>query len=212
VLSTSKDACDHLSQSYETYRALKAPKPTYQQFITENAIAEEWWRNRLRLLQLLGRTHGAASTYDVTAVLQRLSPYEKELVPEMIILDGRQGRHEQALRLLTHGLGDYDTAINYCLLGGTSISLGTPPKEANITREHQTTLFGYLLIEFLRIQDVSDRVEQTGGLLERFGGWFDVGYVRNPSIKRQLRFRRRYRKLLTHSLIGFECHPRLVVH
>jgi vacuolar protein sorting-associated protein 3 len=129
---------------------------------------------------LLGRTHGAVSTYDVFAVLQRLSPYERELVPEMIILDGRQGRHEQALRLLIHGLGDYDTAINYCLLGGTSISLGTSTKEANVTRKDQTTLFDYLLIEFLRIQDVSDRVEQTGRLLERFGGWFDVCHVRNP--------------------------------
>jgi hypothetical protein len=169
-------------RSYETYRALKPPKPTYQQFITENAIAEEWWRNRLRLLQLLGRAHGVASAFDVSAILKRLSPYEKELVPEMIILDGRQGRHEQALRLLTHDLGDYDTAINYCLLGGTSIfhtSSSTSTKEEGITREDQATLFGYLLTEFLSIDDVSDRVEQTGGLLERFGGWLDVGYVRN---------------------------------
>ncbi|KAH0556212.1 hypothetical protein GP486_005860 [Trichoglossum hirsutum] len=179
-LSTSEAARDHMFQTYETYRALKSPKPTYQQFITENAIAEEWWRNRLRLLQLLGRTHGAASAYDVSAILRRLSPYENQLVPEMIILDGRQGRHEQALRLLTHGLGDYDTAINYCLLGGTSIfhpSTGTFTKEAGIAREDQAALFGYLLTEFLSIDDVSVRVEQTGGLLERFGGWFDVGYV-----------------------------------
>ena len=34
-----------------------------------------------------------------------------------------------------------------------------------------------LLAEFLKIDDISDRVEQTGSLLERFGGWLDVGDV-----------------------------------
>jgi hypothetical protein len=45
------------------------------------------------------------------------------------------------------------------------------------TREEQAKLFGFLLAEFLRIEDISNRVEQTSSLLERFGGWFDVGYV-----------------------------------
>jgi hypothetical protein len=84
------------------------------------------------------------------------------------------------LRLLTHGLGDYDTAINYCLLGGSSIYhpiSGTMAREIIPTGEEQAKLFGFLLAEFLRIEDISNRVEQTSSLLERFGSWFDVGYV-----------------------------------
>lgn len=179
-LEESEQARTILAQTYESYRALRPPKPTYRQFIIDNTINEEWWHSRLRLLQLLGGSQGFASQYDVTAILARIAPYTQELVPEVIILDGRQSHHEEALKLLTHGLGDYDTAINYCLLGGSSIYhpiSGTMARESLPTREEQAKLFGFLLAEFLRIEDISNRVEQTSSLLERFGGWFDVGYV-----------------------------------
>ncbi|TVY48904.1 Transforming growth factor-beta receptor-associated protein [Lachnellula occidentalis] len=179
-LGESKEARATLIGTYESYRALRPPKPTYRQFITDNTIDEEWWHSRLRLLQLLGGSQGSASNYDVAAILERIAAYTEELVPEVIILDGRQSHHEEALRLLTHGLGDYDTAISYCLLGGSSIYhpvSGTVARESLPTREQQAKLFGYLLSEFLRIEDVSNRVEQTSSLLERFGGWLDVGYV-----------------------------------
>lgn len=179
-LESSPDSRGILLQTYETYRALHPPKPTYRQFITENDVGSEWWNSRLRLLQLLGSNLGATTSYDVPSVLSRLEPYENELVPEMIILNGRQGRHEEAIRLLTHGLGDFDTAISYCLLGGSSIfrpASGFVPQESVSTRDEQAKLFGYLLHEFLRIEDLSDRIERTGELLERFGGWFDVATV-----------------------------------
>ena len=179
-LEESEEARARLSQTYETYRALRPPKPTYRQFITDNAIDESWWHSRLRLLQLLGGSQGSASDYDVSAILDRISPYTEELVPEIIILNGRQSHHEDALRLLIHGLGDYDTAINYCLLGGSSIfqpSSATLAPEITPTRNEQSKLFGFLLAEFLRIEDISNRIEQTRNLLERFGSWFDVGYV-----------------------------------
>jgi len=179
-LEESEDARTTLAQSYESYRALRPPKPTYRQFITDNSIDEEWWHSRLRLLQLLGGSQGFAVEYDVGAILARIAPYTQELVPEVIILDGRQSRHEEALRLLTHGLGDYDTAINYCLLGGSSIYnpiSGTISRESLPTRTEQAQLFNHLLSEFLLIEDISNRVEQTSSLLERFGGWFDIGYV-----------------------------------
>ncbi|CZT51741.1 related to TGF beta receptor associated protein 1 [Rhynchosporium secalis] len=179
-LQESEKARTTLAQTYESYRALRPPKPTYRQFITDNTIDEEWWHSRLRLLQLLGGSQGSASQYDVAAILTRIAPYTQELVPEVIILDGRQSHHEEALGLLTHGLGDYDTAINYCLLGGSSIYhpvSGTVALESRPTRKQQATLFGFLLSEFLRIEDISNRVEQTSNLLERFGGWFDVGHV-----------------------------------
>lgn len=179
-LEESEEARTILVQTYESYRALRPPKPTYRQFITENTIDQEWWHSRLRLLQLLGGSQGSASEYDVAAILERIAPYTQELVPEVIILDGRQSRHEEALRLLTHGLGDYDTAINYCLLGGSSIYhpiSGAMARDIIPTREEQAKLFGFLLSEFLRIEDISNRVEQTSSLLERFGGWFDVAYV-----------------------------------
>jgi hypothetical protein len=179
-LQASPEARATLVQTYESYRALRPPKPTYRQFITDNTIDEEWWHSRLRLLQLLGGSQGSSSEYDVAFILNRITPYTEELVPEIIILDGRQSHHEEALRLLTHGLGDYDTAINYCLLGGSSIYhpiSGTMAREIIPTGEEQAKLFGFLLAEFLRIEDISNRVEQTSSLLERFGSWFDVGYV-----------------------------------
>jgi hypothetical protein len=169
-----------LSDSYETYRALKPPKPTYRQFITDNAVQAEWWHSRLRLLHLLGSSHGPAASYDVEKILTRLEPYVHELVPEMIILNGRQGYHKEALHLLTQGLGDFDTAISYCLLGGSSIfrpPSGFVPEDSLPTRDEQALLFDFLLQEFLAIEDLNDRVERTGELLERFGSWFDPAYV-----------------------------------
>jgi hypothetical protein len=103
-LEESKEARATLVQTYESYRALRPPKPTYRQFITDNTIDEEWWHSRLRLLHLLGGSQGIASQYDVAAILERIAPYSQELVPEVIILDGRQSHHQNALRLLTHGL------------------------------------------------------------------------------------------------------------
>jgi hypothetical protein len=179
-LESSPTSTAILSQTYETYRALRPPKPTYRQFITDNAIDTEWWHSRLRLLHLLGSNQGPASSYDVSKILHRLQPFVDQLVPEMIILNGRQGRHQEALHLLTYGLGDFDTAISYCLLGGSSIyrpATGFTSQDSLPTREEQSILFNYLLHEFLSIEDLTDRTERTGELLERFGGWFDAAYV-----------------------------------
>lgn len=179
-LEKSEESKVTLVQSYDTYRALHPPKPTYREFITDNAVDAEWWHNRLRLLQLIGGSHGAASQYDVHALGTRLAPYSKELVPEMIILNGREGNHEEALGLLTHGLGDYDTAIRYCLLGGSSIfhpSSDLAPQQPLPSKEEQSRLFEYLLYEFFRLEDLSERLERTAELLERFGGWFDIEKV-----------------------------------
>ena len=180
VLGTSEEARDTLAQSYESYRALHPPKPTYRQFIVENAVPSPWWHDRLRLLELIGGSHGSDFSYDVGNILSRIEPFEQDLVPESIILDGRQGRHSQALRLLTHGLGDYHTAVNYCLLGGASIfhpTSGSAAPLAAPSQEEQAILFGHLLTEFLRIEDVGDRLERTSELLERFGTWYDVRQV-----------------------------------
>ncbi|KAF2743978.1 TGF beta receptor associated protein-like protein 1 [Sporormia fimetaria CBS 119925] len=176
ALEGSRSAKDTLLQTYETYRALSAPKPSYRQFITDNKLDEEWWHSRLRLLQLLGSNLPATASYNVSSILTRLEPYEQELVPEMIILNGRQGRHEQAIRLLTHGLKDFDTAINYCLLGGSSIFRppGYVPQNEIADQEEQARLFSFLLQECLRLDDISERILMTGELLQRFSGWFDV--------------------------------------
>lgn len=180
VLSDSNDARAILAQTYESYRALRPPKPTYRQFIIENEVPVSWWHDRLRLLELLGGSHGADFSYDVSKILTRIEPFEEDLVPESIIIDGRQGRHQQALRLLTHGLGDYHTAVNYCLLGGASIFhpiSGPVAPLAVPSREEQAKLFNHLLTEFLRIENISDRLERTSELLERFGSWYDVRQV-----------------------------------
>lgn len=195
VLSTSEDALHFLSSSYNIYRALPAPKPTYRQFITDAPVRDQWWADRIRLLELLGGSHGTDFTYDVATVLERIQPYGQALVPESIILEGQQGHHTQALRLLTHGLGDYHTAINYCLLGGASIfhpaTPGTSTSTTNTTttttnsltlqrvptHEQQSSLFSSLLPEFLSISDASERFERTSELLARFGPWFDISTV-----------------------------------
>ncbi|KJR80374.1 tgf beta receptor associated protein [Sporothrix schenckii 1099-18] len=193
ALRSSKAARDTMFASYGAYRALQPPKPTFHQFLADNAVpGDEEWQSRLRLLELLGGPH----PYDVAAIRARLAdslpadqPAERLLVPETIILNGREHRHEDALRLLVHGLGDYDTAVKYCLLGGSSLydkvrdaTVGSaasnklPQRRESLppTVETQAKLFRTLLVEFLAIEDVSDRVEQTGSLLGRFAGWFDV--------------------------------------
>ena len=171
-----------LGETYEAYRALQAPKPTYRQFITDNAMDASWWGDRLRLLELLGGTFGAAFSYDVSGVLDRIAPFEDALVPESIILQGRQSHHQQALRLLTHGMGDYHTAINYCLLGGSSMfhpASGSVRPEGITGRNEPGRLFQHLLQEFLAIEDDEARLEQTGELLTRFGTWFEIDHVLN---------------------------------
>ncbi|KAL4762569.1 putative TGF beta receptor associated protein 1 [Aspergillus foveolatus] len=185
VLETSPEARASLSESYSTYRALQPPKPTYMNFIKENLPSNPWWQSRMRLLQLLGGGNTTQFTsaptpslnYSIPAVLARIEPFQNELVSESIILDGLQGRHREALRLLTHGLGDYDAATRYCLFGGprSTSSTGAPLEFAEKSR--QSELFRYLLDEFLQIRDLSERIERTSDLLGRFAAWFDVREV-----------------------------------
>lgn len=124
----------------------------------------------MRLLELLGGESG----YDVNKVFAIVEKHRDALVPEMVILYGRGAKHADALKLLTHHLKDFDTAINYCLFGGLSIF-----QTRNIVteREEQCELFTILLDEYLKLQDLSERIEQTGQLLDKFGRWLDVTYV-----------------------------------
>ncbi|KAI0415346.1 hypothetical protein F5X98DRAFT_346706 [Xylaria grammica] len=196
-LQTSSEARDAVLATYDAYRALQPPKPAYRQFLTDNAPADdEAWHSRLRLLQLLGGKYD----YDSSVVRDRISSLNSVaddlLVPETIILDGRGRNHENALRLLVHRLGDYDTAVAYCFRGGASVysiyraeAHDPPPASregsgvlkrrdsAPPSQTEQARLFRVLLGEFLQLEDVSDRVEQTGLLLEKFGSWFDVSDI-----------------------------------
>ena len=180
-LENSKESRAVILKTYENYRALRPPKPTYQQFVTENSDGSVWWESRLRLLQILGAGNNKEPLYDVAAITARVQPFEQEMVPEMIILGGRQNMHEEALKLLTHNLGDFDTAIRYCLLGGTSLFYADGasfPQDEFPSKEEQSRLLKQLLREFLKIEDLPNRLERTEELLERFGGWFDASEVR----------------------------------
>jgi hypothetical protein len=180
-LASSESKRDNIMATYDAYRALQPPKPTYRHFLEDNTLPnDEVWQSRLRLLQLLG----GGQDYDAGAIRQQLSSLPGDLlVPETIILAGRERKHEDALRLLVHKLGDYDTAVSYCLRGGYSTDLSPdgrhPSDEAGAAAsfDEQRRLFRAVLGEFLTIEDISDRVEQTGQLLERFGGWFEVDEV-----------------------------------
>ncbi|PGH12070.1 hypothetical protein AJ80_06889 [Polytolypa hystricis UAMH7299] len=185
VLESSPEARQSLAESYSTYRALQPPKPSYLSFITHNAPLEPWWKSRLRLLQLLGGggtsqyTSTPAPTdisYSIPSVLARIEPFQNELVSESIILDGRQGRHREALHLLTHGLGDYDTAIRYCVFGGPTSSTSTPPPLLTSSPD-QSALFTHLLHEFMQIIDPSVRIERVSDLLARFAPLYDISTV-----------------------------------
>lgn len=181
-------ASESLRTSYESYRALDSPKPTYHEFIIENSPPQSsvpWWHDRLRLLELLGDSQnssrssssssGGGGCYDVNRILEVIEPHRDILVPEMVILHGRSLDHAAALKLLTHTLKDFDTAINYCLFGGQAIFRTRTP--AITERRQQSELFTLLLDEFLQLDDISVRITQTSGLLDRFGGWLDVSHV-----------------------------------
>ncbi|TIA39016.1 hypothetical protein D6C78_03573 [Aureobasidium pullulans] len=172
----STSAKDILLTSYHTYRALLPPKPTYSQFILDNSLPDTWWQNRLRLLQLIG----GSSVYDVEAISNRLDAYSSVLVPEMIVLAARRDEHQKALKLLVHGLADFDTAVRYCLLGGSSIfhpaSASSTPI-ATPSKEEQEVLFSHLIHCYLDLDDEEQRLERVAELLERFGSWFDVAEV-----------------------------------
>lgn len=181
VLESSEPARRLLAQSYSTYRALETPKPTYLDFINQNAPPDPWWQSRLRLLQLLGSgayaSRGATSkdlTYSVPKVLERMAPFSSFLVSESIILDARQGRHTEALRLLTHGLGDFDTATRYCYFGGPAPSYSQTIDASMLPpRSLQTELFNFLFREFSVIENLEDRIERTSHLLGTFATFFD---------------------------------------
>lgn len=184
-LEDSEAAREALSTSYETYRALTPPKPAYSQFAADNSTGAVWWQNRLRLLQLLGGSHVAASQYDTAGILARVEPWKNLLVPETIILSGRQARHGDAIRLLTHGLRDFDTAVSYCVLGGAGTYSPLDGSQGSRTlpsHEEQAPLFAHLLREFLNIEDLNARVVQTGELLGRFSRWFTIEDVRLSSL------------------------------
>lgn len=181
-LQVSVSARKELMSSYKMYRGLQTPKPSYSQFASLQDVDADWWQNRLRLLQLLGGTQGATSHYDVPSMLERVKPFERELVPEMIVLVGKLGQHDEAIRLLVHGLSDFDTAIRYCLLGGSATysPLSDPlSKDTTASRYQQQVLFNHLLEEFLAVEDIEVRLDQTSELLERFAGWFDPIHVSN---------------------------------
>ncbi|KAJ4263163.1 hypothetical protein NW762_006785 [Fusarium torreyae] len=172
-LESSEESRNIVRATYAAYRALQAPKPAYSHFLRDNAPDDnEVWHSRLRLLQLLGE----ANDYDAAAIRDRIFTLPDDLlVPETIILAGRERKHDDALRLLVHNLGDYDTAVSYCLRGGASTTGAAPSERPSF--EKQRHLFSVVFHELLSLEDVSDRIEQTGALLERFGGWFEIDEV-----------------------------------
>lgn len=175
-LKSSETCRMNFAATYVAYRALQTPKPTYQQFLIDNTPNDdEVWQNRLRLLELLN----GSSQYNSSAIQKRIASLPDELlVPETIILAGLEQQHENAVRLLVHKLGDYDTAISYCIRGGSSIYAPSVSGGDHIpTYQMQARLFRVVLEEFLSIEDISDRIGQTASLLERFEGWFELDYV-----------------------------------
>ena len=192
-------AIETLSSSYDTYRALSIPKPTYRKFLQDNALLspgvkdeDDWWSRRLIFLDLLssssssssGEENGVATrTYDAQAMITKLAPFSHLLLPETIVLYGRVSRHEDALSLLVSILGDFAGGVEYCLYGGSHRPLTTQkgkPVAGGSTRgglaprKKQEELFALLLVEVLKMGDWVRRQEWVEMLLQRYAGWLDV--------------------------------------
>lgn len=186
-------AKSRLLLTYTAYRDLRNPRPTYTQFITENAPEDEWWQHRLRLLQILGG--GLALQAESADIISRLDPrtvaeierqiqkYDDLLIPEAIIMDGLRGLHDKALHHLVHGLGDLDTAIQYCLQGGSAIfhphvgTIGIPvsPKESSrvdTRAQRPEQLFASLLATVLELPEADSRRAQTVYILIQHPRYF----------------------------------------
>ncbi|KAI5810256.1 hypothetical protein DFH27DRAFT_538765 [Peziza echinospora] len=144
ILSTSESAKSALKSSYEAYRSLELPKPTYRAFLEENTLPassssssssssggeEDWWNQRLRFLDLLASASEVRASYDTDMVKENLEPYKDLLVAEMIVLYGRAGNHELALNLLVQQLQDFDGSVQYCFYGGKENSPMSGKKRA----------------------------------------------------------------------------------
>ncbi|KAF2148401.1 hypothetical protein K461DRAFT_271906 [Myriangium duriaei CBS 260.36] len=173
ISTPDSPAASTLESSYDIYTALPPPKPTYMSFITLNSPDEEWHHSRLRLLQLLESTP-LSSTLDMTSLTSRLSPYTSLLIPETILLHARQSHHAQALHLLVHSLGDFDTATRYTLHSGRRVFLPSPVGAAP---PPPSTLLPLLLDEYLSLSSAPQRLALSAELLDRFGAAFDIATV-----------------------------------
>ncbi|KAF8499515.1 hypothetical protein JB92DRAFT_3099258 [Gautieria morchelliformis] len=69
--------------------------------------------------------------YDERAMLDKLTPWADILGFEVAILDGKLGKHTDALKALVHTLRDTASADAYCALGGCAVS----PKVAQLVGE-----------------------------------------------------------------------------
>ncbi|KAG8630411.1 hypothetical protein KVT40_002030 [Elsinoe batatas] len=176
TLKSSDPARDALRTTIEVYLSIPAPKQTFLAFTEDNAPREEWHTHRLRLLQLLSST----SPIDISSITTHIQPYADLLVPETIVLFSRANQHEEALTALVHQLGDYDTAVRYCLRSGRdvfpiSVRIKTSPlSDASPQNTTQRNLFALLLEQYLSINDIDTRLSLASELLARFGAWFDA--------------------------------------
>jgi vacuolar protein sorting-associated protein 3 len=73
-------------------------------------------------------------------------------------------------------LKDFQGAETYCYSGGTFETVKSHDDHAALQRD----LFTRLLGEYLRLDDMSDRISQTVNLLDRWGRFFDVKMVKHP--------------------------------
>ena len=194
-MSSSNPTTASLSSSYEAYRALDLPKPTYRKFLEENIVpatvagdGADWWTQRLTFLDLLASATEIGSAYDNSTMMEKLEPFKELLVAEMVVLYGRAGNHDAALHLLVHELRDFDGSVEYCLDGGKPRSSRKSGKSSNgktdaqmgnvsITREDQEKLFALVLVEALKMGDWMVRQQWVEMLLEQWGGWMDPVHV-----------------------------------
>ncbi|KAF2857895.1 hypothetical protein K470DRAFT_278961 [Piedraia hortae CBS 480.64] len=178
-----------VEESYEVYNSLPLPRGTYLQYISSQQTDDnEWWTMRTNLLMLLSRS----SSMDA---FESIAEYSSVLVPEWIIILAIQGKATEALRLLVTHLGDYDTAIRFCLSSGkpdifspssthSALRAPFPPRvssrplqEAKSSAEESKKLFRNLLSLLLALPDRSLRHNISCHVINTFFGPDEVDYI-----------------------------------
>jgi len=183
-----------LEAADEIYKGLSIPKISYLDFVKDNLSRDmnsNWTRHRLRFIELLGSTSLSQTTIQNFA--EKLTPFSHLLVAEMIILHHLRKDHELVIRLQVYELFDIDSAIRYCLNGGSSTifspsmfsskplsAISAAMNQPDPCNQNQRQMFKSLLGELVSITTATP-VQRTItiSILQQFSAWFDLSFVLN---------------------------------
>ncbi|EPQ52360.1 hypothetical protein GLOTRDRAFT_140707 [Gloeophyllum trabeum ATCC 11539] len=105
------------SSSYASSSSTSSSTSFLSYFVSTTPDSEH---KRVRLKTILFLQ--GSDLYDPEPIKERLAEYEKTLVIERAIVEGKLGHHREALTILMHTLHDSRSAESYCTLGGDVVT------------------------------------------------------------------------------------------